>query len=633
MISTQDYKNLKYQALHHFWGHRIFKNYQEEIIDSVLNQKNTIALLPTGAGKSLCFQLPALLLEGTCIVISPLLALMKDQVYALKRKNIEAEFISSELEESQIEEVLSKCKEGITKLLYISPERLKNTSFLNQILNVQISFLAVDEAHCISEWGADFRPSYQYIKHFRELFNGITTIALTATATPKVLQEIATKLDLKQTSLFQKSFKRENISIFVDEITDKYQWVYNFLQYQNGSGIIYTRTRKEAENLTHFLQRKNIKTVNFYHAGLSKKEKNNRQKEWQKSSQHTLIATNAFGMGIDKDNVRFIVHYSASSSIENYYQEIGRAGRDGHTSHAFLLWNKEEMQQFDSILQNAIPNKTEFTKIVAYLYSIFQIAEGELPEKSFQFQIQKLQKLVGYSTAKVKTVLQFLHHQEIIYYNHFKSLSSIFLKVSPEELHYLLPQDAYFAEILLRNIPGISHRKVLFNEMKLSERIGVDVALIKQRIKDLENHHHIEYIDGALSSIRFLQHRDSRKASGEYWRLFFHIQKNKIQKWEDMKFFFQNQKHCKMQLILSYFGEKKTQPCGKCSYCQKKKQPIFGENITTDILHILSKKPCHIDEIAIGLPYYEKGIILENLILLLDKGKVKMLDFRTYILT
>lgn len=630
MISSQEYKDLKLKTLQHYWGYNSFKEDQESIIDTVLNQNNCVALLPTGGGKSLCYQLPALLLEGTCLVISPLLALMKDQVFALKQKNIEAEFISSEIDDSEMIEILSRCKEGVTKLLYISPERLDNNFFINEIQNINISFLAVDEAHCISEWGADFRPSYQNIKNFREIFNGITTIALSATATPKVIEEIQKKLDLKNPILFKRSFERDNITIFIDKIADKYQWILDFMKNENGSGIIYTRTRKEAEDLAYFLKKKKIENINFYHAGLSKKDKNRRQIDWQRSDKYTLISTNAFGMGIDKDNVRFVIHFSASNSLENYYQEIGRAGRDGHTSYAILLWNEQEIDNFDNIIKNSIPNKREFTKVISSLYSIYQVADGELPEKKYQFNINKLQRIAKCSMAKVRTILNFLNHQEIIHYNQYKSLSSIEIKVSPEDLELLRAQDSYFIELLMRNIPGIGKRKVLFNEIKLSERMNAELPLIKERIKELVAKNYIEYLDGALSSVKFIKHRNARKAEGEYWKLFFQIQKNKIQKWEDMKYFMKDSSHCKMQLILSYFGEKNTKPCGKCSYCQSKNESIFGNDISKDLLTILAKKPCNIDEIAIQLHYYQRDNILENLILLLDKDQVKMLDFRTY---
>lgn len=255
MISPQDFQKLKYDTLKYFWGYTGFRDSQEEIIDAVIKEKDTLVLLPTGAGKSLCYQLPALLKEGTCLVVSPLLALMKDQVNQLKLRGIEAEYLSSELDEYDAEDIYNRCKEGLTKLLYISPERLTNTQFLQNIEDIQLSFIAVDEAHCISEWGQDFRPSYQNIKGFRSNNPEIPCLALTATATPKVLDEIKNKLELRNPSVFQKSFKRNNIRIFTEEVSDKFQHVFDILKYNNDSGIVYVRTRKEAEQLSEFLKK------------------------------------------------------------------------------------------------------------------------------------------------------------------------------------------------------------------------------------------------------------------------------------------------------------------------------------------------------------------------------------------
>ena len=271
MQSSHHLAELTQKTLTHFWGYQDFRDSQQDIIHAVIAGKDTIALLPTGGGKSLCYQLPALVLEGTCLVISPLLALMKDQVQQLKLRGIEAEYLSSELDELQQEEIYGRCIEGITKLLYISPERLQNRQFLERIEEIQISFIAVDEAHCISEWGQDFRPSYQNIKNFRTLFKNVPCLALTATATPKVLEDIKLKLGFTQYQIFRKSFKRENISIFNDEVADKYQRVLDLLKHNQNSGIIYTRTRKEAENLTEFLQKNKLKNVDFFLAGLSVK--------------------------------------------------------------------------------------------------------------------------------------------------------------------------------------------------------------------------------------------------------------------------------------------------------------------------------------------------------------------------
>lgn len=630
MISQQDFQQLKFQTLKHFWGYDNFRDSQEEIINSVINRKDTLALLPTGGGKSLCYQLPALLLEGTCLVISPLLALMKDQVYQLKNSGIEAEYLSSELDEFDAEVIFNRCKDGLTKILYVSPERLTNRVFLQNLEEIQISFIAVDEAHCISEWGQDFRPSYQNIKAFRQDFNNIPCLALTATATPQVLREIQLKLNLNNPVLFQKSFRRTNIKIISDKISDKYQRVLNLLKYNNSTGIIYVRTRKEAEELTRFLQRNQISNVDFFHAGLPVKEKNQKQTNWINSNNQVLVSTNAFGMGIDKDNVRFVIHFSPPPSIENYYQEIGRAGRDGLESHAFLLWNEQELSDLDSILRNQIPSKKEFYDIVSYLYSSLQVAENDLPETVFQLQVQRIQNFTKASMAKIKNVLNFLHVQEIVFFNNNKSRSSLELKIAPDDIDLLSKKDAYFIELLLRNYSGLSSHKIMFSEMTMSKKIDVDVFLIKQRIKELQQKNFLEYIDGALASIKFLKHRDDRAISGKYWNLFEQIQKNKLKKWEEMKFFLQDSDYCKMKLILSYFGEKNVKNCGQCSVCESQKESVFGRDISREIIEILKQKPSNVEEIAIKLNYYKKENILENLIHLLDSGEVKMLNFRTY---
>ncbi len=630
MKSNSAYQKLKKETLLHYWGFSEFRDKQESIIDTIVAGKDALVLLPTSGGKSLCYQLPAIFLEGTCIVVSPLLALMKDQVNQLKNRGIEAEYLSSELDHEEADVIYSRCKEGITKLLYLSPERLLNSQFLENIEDIQISFLAIDEAHCISEWGQDFRPSYQHIKNFRQEFKNVPSIALTGTATPKVLDEMVLKLGLRKPQIFKKSFYRANIKINVTEIADKYSYISDYITFHPYSGIIYTQTRKEAEQLADFLKRKKHQEVDYFHAGLSVKEKNERQKKWQQSNAFVLVATNAFGMGIDKDNVRFVIHFSPSNSIENYYQEIGRSGRDNAPSTAILLWNQQELKNFDNILENQIANKEEFLSVITYLYSIFQIADLDNSEKSHQFNIQRIKNLTKISLPKIRSIIQFLHHQEIVYYNPLKTLSSLLLKIPYDSYESLHPKDSYFIELLMRNLQGFTAHRVHFSEAKIAEKLGVDLPLLKERFRELQTKNYIEYLDGSEASIKFLVPRNDRLFSSKWWSLFDQIQKNKIKKWEEMKFFVRENSICKSLLILSYFGETDLANCNNCSVCIQKSGKVLQSDLSSEVKGLLQQKPATLEEIFVKLNSHKKEKIREKLIDLLDSGEVQMLDFRTY---
>lgn len=630
MQSPQNVTEILKQTLKNYWGFEGFRDSQQEIINAVISGQDTIALLPTGGGKSLCYQLPALVLEGTCIVVSPLLALMKDQVQYLKAIGVEAELLSSELNEAEEEAVYISCIDGFTKLLYVSPERLQNRKFLEKVEEIKISFIAIDEAHCISEWGQDFRPSYQNIKIFRDLCQNISCLAVTATATPKVLDDIQKKLNLQKPFVFKKSFKRSNIQLFNDEVSDKYQYVLNLLRHNQSSGIIYTRTRKEAELLTDFLWKNKIERVDYFHAGLPVSEKNKRQEKWQKSNHKVLVSTNAFGMGIDKENVRMVIHFSPPFSLENFYQEIGRAGRDGEDSYAFLLWNEQELNHLDDVFKNQIPNKKEFLKIISYLYSTFMIGENELPEQIFEINISKIQDFTKISIAKIKNVLQFLHHQEIVYLNTTKSLSTISLLFNLSDLENLPKKDSYFIELLLRTVDGLSSHKSHFSETVVSKKMGVTPQEFKERIKEIKKKGFVDYLDGSAQSVKFLMQREDRAFSGKWWNLFEHIQKNKLQKWEEMKFYARNKDVCKMKLILMYFGEKEVQNCGNCYVCNGKGNYMPSVSLERQIIDKLKDKAATLDDLCITLHYHEREKVQEALIFLLDLGQIKMQDFRTY---
>lgn len=630
LSSTESQDKLIHQTLKQFWGFDEFRSSQKNIILSIVNGKDTLALLPTGGGKSLCYQLPAIVLEGTCLVISPLLALMRDQIDSLQSLGIEAELLSSELDEFEEESVYNRCKNGLIKILYISPERLQNQLFLRNIQEINISFIAVDEAHCISEWGSDFRPSYQNIKKFRQEFKNVPCLALTATATNKVVEEISIKLGLHNPQINKQSFKRDNLNIIVENTSNKYNRILEFLRQNPASGIIYTRTRREAEELTLFLKNNRFQNVDFFHAGLPSNEKEKLQKKWISSQFHVLVSTNAFGMGIDKENVGFVIHLSPSSTIENYYQEIGRAGRNGNEALVLMLWNEQELTNIDNTFQNQIPNKSEYEKILTYLYSIFQVADSDLPERTFQLDINRIKNLTKLSTAKIKNILTFLNNQELIYYKNNISASTIQSFIQSDEIEQLASSDAYFMELLFRNLPGLAIQKVHFSDMAFCKKNGFEILNFKERLKQMQKSGHLEYLDGSQHSIKFLKPRNDRHLFGEYWMLFNNIQKNKLRKWEENKFFIQDSDFCKMKLILSYFGERDAENCGKCSVCRKRTNS--KRNLSSDIAQQLSNRPMSLDEMAGNLNFYSKESISETLIFLLDIGKVKMLNYKTYML-
>ncbi|MDR2122411.1 MAG: RecQ family ATP-dependent DNA helicase [Flavobacteriaceae bacterium] len=616
------------KVLESYWGYENFRDPQKEIILSILEGNDTIALLPTGAGKSICYQVPALLGQGICIVISPLLALIKDQVLQLKRRSISAEYISSEQTPDQQISVFNKLKNNDLKLLYVSPERLLNKAFLEVIKDVEISFLAVDEAHCISEWGNDFRPSYQQIKNFREYIGKhIPCMALTATATEKVLSEIIKKLDLKNVQVFKKSYERENLSLHIIETNDKLGQIERILTRYKGAGIIYCRTRNETRKLSEILKNKGFE-VDFFHAGLSIQEKIQKQKEWTYSNSKVLISTNAFGMGIDKENVRLIIHFSPPYSLENYYQEVGRAGRDGYLSHAFLLWNDSEFSDISSSLTQTISSKSEYEKIIRYLYSLYGVIPNELPENIFDFDLTDFQQKVKLNQSKIISVLEFLHNCSILQWKYEPSDSLLKMNFPIERLDTdFFGKDSAIFEKIARKVTGVFSYLVKFSEKRLSEALLVSHSSLHSFLLKYDQSGDITYIDGNKQKILFLIPRNDQIIMGEYWDKFKHIQENKLFKYKELEFFVQNKKYCRMKLILGYFGEKSHHNCEKCDVClnkKKKKAPL------NELQLFIREQPRTREEIYAEFHAFSFEEIHEYLQELISEEKIKAINFNTY---
>ena len=356
MTTTKD-------ILKKYWGYDDFRAPQEEIIHSVLNKTDTLAVLPTGGGKSLCFQIPALLFPGITLVISPLIALMKDQVYQLKKNGIPAELISSEYNINQIIKILDETKQGKLKILYVSPERLQSTIFIEHLRSVLLSLIVIDEAHCISEWGHDFRPAYHKIVRIKQVFPNVPILALTATATNLIKKEIVQKLQLFEPNIFQSTLKRPNLSYHVVQSHDKLGDLLRYFKLRKESAIVFVRNRRQTQEITQFLLDNQI-DASFFHAKLTKEEKEERQTNWINSNHQVMVATNAFGMGIDKANVRVVFHVDLPPSIESYYQEVGRAGRDGEKARGIYLFHNDDITNSENIFKSNLPSKKEFLRIV-----------------------------------------------------------------------------------------------------------------------------------------------------------------------------------------------------------------------------------------------------------------------------
>lgn len=627
-MENREIQGFKEELLQRFWGYESFRDFQSEIIDEILSGRDVVALLPTGGGKSLCYQLPALLLPGLCLVISPLLALMKDQVQQLQARGLPAAYLSSELEDFQVDEVMAKCQKGLVKMLYISPERLRNKLFLNHLANVSLSFLAVDEAHCISEWGQDFRPGYGNIAPFREEYAKLPVMALTGTATPRVEQDIISRLHLRAPAIFRQSFRRENLSLILAEMANKIPFLISYLKEAQGTGLIYVRTRREAETVADLLRPQLTNTVEFFHAGLHLSSKNSRMQKWLSGEIQVLVTTNAFGMGIDKKDVRFIIHFSPPQSLENYYQEIGRAGRDGYPSAGVLLWNEQDLLRQDQLFKSQIPSKAEFAKTVRAVYGLCGIADGDYDLEPKILSPEKISRVTGIGLPKVKAILNYLHIQGWIQAGKGFAGSAIKVEILPEEMENLPAAEAYFLELLLRTVEGIHGRYVNFQEKALAEKLQVPPQILNKKLRELAARKIITYRDALDSTVQFVQPRRDDLAERSMWQHFAEGQKNKIEKWESVKNFVQHQQGCRMLDILHYFGEKGEKPCGKCSVCAQGAAPASA--IKQAILEYLRQKPATLDQIGLHLIYYSREEVLENLIELREARAITMQDYRTY---
>ena len=566
--------------LKQYWGYDSFRGIQSEVIESILGGRDTLALMPTGGGKSICFQVPALMREGLCIVITPLISLMKDQVQQLKSRGIKAEAVYSGMMRDDIVRVLDNAVLGGYKLLYISPERLSSDLFIAKLERMQqLSMIVVDEAHCISQWGYDFRPSYLQIARVRQLLpsDDVPVLALTATATPKVVDDIQERLGFRAKNVFSMSFERKNLIYVVRETEDRAGEMLHILQgVPNGSAIVYTRTRQQTVDVARFLEEHGI-TASNYHAGLTNAEKDYRQINWTKNRVRVMVATNAFGMGIDKPDVRLVIHYNMPDSIEAYFHEAGRAGRDGKNSYAVMLYNHQDLRTLQRRVGENYPDLDYVRQTYENVAYFLQVGEGEAKGRTFYFPLETFCRTFKQFPVQTESALQLLTNAGYLEYHEeqeFKSALHFILR--KEELYRIYTADEQtdlLIQTILRTYPGVFAGFVYIEETHLSHLTGMTADQVYQRLKDL---HHQRVID-------FIPHRQTPTVGYPIARVDTSLVGLPDMVYADRKADFQQRidqlahyvtstDTCRSRMLLEYFGEHNDHDCGQCDVCLAKKK-------------------------------------------------------------
>jgi|TARA_R100000306_G_scaffold14139_4_gene17061 ATP-dependent DNA helicase RecQ len=618
------------QILEKYWGFTSFKPMQEEIIASVLNDKDTVALLPTGGGKSMCFQIPGLLKEGTCIVVSPLIALMADQVNALKDRGIKAMHISGGISFSDLQTSMDNVLYGNYKFLYLSPERLQQELVQNTIRQLNVSLIAVDEAHCISQWGNDFRPAYKNITVLRELRPLAPIIALTATATPEVLEDTIKELNLELPSIFKNSFVRPNLAYQVRKVDDKLYHIEQLLKNKNGSAIVYVRSRKSAVETSNHLNQLGFSST-FYHGGISKKEKDDRLQQWQTGSIPTMVATNAFGMGIDHPNVRFVIHIQLPESLESYFQEAGRAGRDGNYAQAVLLYSEYDKTLVKKQFIEALPTPKHLKTIYRKLNNYFQISYGEGEFEQFSFNFTEFCSTYKLNTLLAYNALNSLDRLAIIQLSkEFGRKSTVqFLWPSNKVLEYFSNDitASVIGKTILRLYGGIFEMPTGIDLEVISKKTGQSVTTIISVLQKMERD---EVIDLLLkitdATITFLKPREDDKTINVIAKEIENLNQKKKKQVASVLHYIENNKVCRSVQLARYFGDLEAENCGICSVCASQKKTASKNElklISEKILQLLEENEMDARELSEKSTFATEKIIYV-LRLLLDNGKIKL---------
>jgi ATP-dependent DNA helicase RecQ len=620
--------------LQKYWKHETFRTPQEEIIQSVLDGNDTFALLPTGGGKSVCFQIPALLLNGICLVVSPLIALMKDQVQNLQSRNIKAIALTGGVSQDEVIDILDNCQFGNYKFLYLSPERLQHDWIVERLKQLPINLIAIDEAHCVSQWGHDFRPAYLKISALKEHYPSTPFLALTATANKRVQEDICTNLALVNPKVFTKSFTRENLAYHVIKTEDKLFKIQQILTKNPQSSIIYVRNRKSCVETSQQLNQLGFTSI-IYHGGLPTKEKEKNMQSWLENKSQVMVATNAFGMGIDKPDVKTVIHIQLPENIENYYQEAGRAGRNGEKAFGIILTNSGDINYTKRQFLDVLPDKKFVRDVYVKLNNYFRIAYGEGFNESFAFNLNQFCSHYNFPILKAFNSLQFLDRQGILTFQSESSekISLQFIIPSKEVIRYisLHPHDEPIITTILRTYSGIFDVETTINPHLVAKKSNTTEAAVEKVIDQLaESQCIILHAKNNDSSITFNEVREDDLTINRVAKFLAHQNQLKQDQFQSVIDYISNEDSCKNKLLLAYFDEITKEDCGICSYCFSKKKS--NPKVNTDlILQLLQKSNLSSREIENSLQISPEATIFA-LQLLLEHNKIAINSYNQYYL-
>ena len=627
-MKIEDYQSI----LRQYWGYDDFRGIQREIIESIGSGNDTLGLMPTGGGKSITFQVPALAQEGTCIVITPLIALMKDQVDNLRRRGIRAAAIYSGLTHEEIITTLENCIFGGIRILYVSPERLSSELFQTKLRHMKVSFITVDEAHCISQWGYDFRPSYLEIAKIRKLLPGVPVLALTATATPQVVEDIQEKLGFppanqteEKPHVFRMSFERKNLAYVVRNTADKREELIHILSSMKGSAIVYARSRRRTKEFADFINEAGI-TATFYHAGLDSVVKDDRQKAWQEDKVRVMVATNAFGMGIDKPDVRLVIHIDSPDSIEAYFQEAGRAGRDGLKAYAVLLYNNADQRKLEKRIADTFPEKDYIREVYEHLAYFYQIGVGSGYNHTFEFNIDQFCHTFHHFPIQVDSALKILTRAGYIEYTEEQdNQARVMFTVSRNDLYRLennTPNEEKVITTLLRNYGGLFTDYNYIDEAFLASQCGLQPHQVYMVLKSLSQRHILHFIPQKKTPyIRYTQRREDKEHIQLMPDVYEKRKQQYIERIHAMVNYADCDHICRSRYLLRYFGEDNDHDCRQCDVCLSHRpqgivsEPSFNTAMEQIITLLEDGKPHSITDLRdIQLPTAELDAALDYLL-------------------